>query len=31
MATLTAGELQGKKIGATYRITRAALEEFLKS
>jgi excisionase family DNA binding protein len=31
MATLTSGELKGKKIGSTYRITRVALEEFLKS
>jgi len=31
MATLTAGDLKGKKIGATWRVTRAALEEFLKS
>ncbi|MGH7962412.1 MAG: SPFH domain-containing protein [Candidatus Binatia bacterium] len=31
MASLTAGELKGKKIGSTYRITRTAVEEFLKS
>jgi excisionase family DNA binding protein len=30
MASIAAGELKAKKIGATYRITRAALEEFLK-
>lgn len=31
MATITAGELKAKKIGSTYRITRAAVVEFLKS
>lgn len=31
MATLNSGELKGKKIGSTYRITRAAVAEFLKS
>ena len=31
MATITAGDLKAKKIGSTYRITRAAVEEFLKS
>jgi excisionase family DNA binding protein len=31
MAVLTSGELKGKKIGATWRITRAAVDEFLKS
>jgi excisionase family DNA binding protein len=31
MAILTSGELKGKKIGATWRIPRAAVEEFLKS
>lgn len=31
MAVLTAGELKGKKIGNTWRITRAAVDEFLKS
>ncbi|MBI4664282.1 MAG: SPFH domain-containing protein [Verrucomicrobia bacterium] len=31
LASLASGELKGKKIGSTYRITRAALEEFLKS
>ncbi|MGH9767587.1 MAG: SPFH domain-containing protein [Blastocatellia bacterium] len=31
MAALTAGELKGKKIGNTWRITRAAVDDFLKS
>ena len=31
MQTLEAGDLKGKKIGVTWRITRAALDEFLKS
>ena len=31
LATLEAGDLKGKKIGATWRITRAAIDEFLKS
>jgi excisionase family DNA binding protein len=31
MASLNAGELKGKKIGSAWRITRAALDEFLKS
>lgn len=31
VATLTEGSLKGKKIGSTWRITRAALDEFLKS
>ena len=31
MATITAGDLKAKKIGSTYRITRAAVEEFLKA
>lgn len=31
MATLTDGSLKGKKIGSTWRITRNALDEFLKS
>jgi excisionase family DNA binding protein len=30
-ASLEAGDLKGKKIGATWRITRGALDEFLKS
>jgi excisionase family DNA binding protein len=29
MASITAGELKAKKIGTAYRITRAALEQFL--
>ncbi len=31
LATLESGDLKGKKIGSTWRITRAALDEFLKS
>lgn len=31
LASLAAGDLKGKKIGSTYRIPRAALEEFLNS
>ncbi len=31
IATLEAGELKGKKIGSTWRITRAALDLFLQS
>ncbi|MGE0827190.1 MAG: SPFH domain-containing protein [Candidatus Binatia bacterium] len=31
MATVTAGDLRAKKIGSTYRITRTAVNEFLKS
>ena len=31
LATLTEGTLKGKKIGSTWRVTRQALEEFLKS
>ncbi len=31
LATLEKGELKGKKIGTTWRITQAALDEFLKS
>ncbi|HOC55165.1 MAG TPA: SPFH domain-containing protein [Verrucomicrobiota bacterium] len=31
LATLEKGELKGKKIGATWRVTRTALDEFLKS
>jgi len=31
LASLTSGELKGKKIGATYRISRAALQDFMKS
>jgi excisionase family DNA binding protein len=31
LATLESGELKGKKIGATWRITRKAIDEFLAS
>ena len=31
LATLEKGELKGKKIGSTWRITKSALDEFLKS
>ncbi|MCW5970390.1 MAG: SPFH domain-containing protein [Blastocatellales bacterium] len=31
LATLESGDLKGKRIGSTWRITRSALEEFLKS
>lgn len=31
LATLEAGDLKGKKIGATWRITKAAVEQFLNS
>ncbi len=31
LATLEKGDLKGKKIGATWRVTRAALNEFLKT
>ena len=31
LATLEKGELKGKKIGSTWRITRAAVDDFLKS
>jgi excisionase family DNA binding protein len=31
MATITAGDLKAKKIGSTYRVTRTAVEEFLKA
>ena len=31
LATIEAGDLKAKKIGSTYRITKAALDEFLKS
>lgn len=30
MASLTSGDLKGKKIGSTWRVTRAALDEFLR-
>ena len=31
LATLETGELKGKKIGSTWRVTKSALDEFLKS
>jgi excisionase family DNA binding protein len=31
ISSIEAGDLKGKKIGSAYRITRAALDEFLKS
>jgi excisionase family DNA binding protein len=31
LASLNDGSLKGKKIGATWRISKAALDEFLKS
>jgi len=31
MAVLNSGELKGKRIGSTWRITRAAVDEYLKS
>jgi excisionase family DNA binding protein len=31
VSTLTDGSLKGKKIGSTWRITRASLDEFLRS
>jgi excisionase family DNA binding protein len=31
LATLEKGELKGKKIGSTWRVTKAALDDFLKS
>lgn len=31
MAVIESGELQAKKIGSTYRVTRAALEKYLNS
>jgi excisionase family DNA binding protein len=31
VATLEKGDLKGKKIGTTWRVTKAALDEFLKS
>ncbi len=31
LATLEKGELKGKKIGSTWRVTKAALDEFLKA
>jgi excisionase family DNA binding protein len=31
LSTLTSGELKGKKIGSAWRLSRAALDEFMKS
>ena len=31
LATLEKGDLKGKKIGSTWRVTKAALDEFLKA
>ena len=31
LSTLESGELKGKKIGSTWRISRAALDQFLNS
>jgi excisionase family DNA binding protein len=31
LATLEKGDIKGKKIGSTWRVTKAALNEFLKS
>ena len=31
VASLSDGSLKGKKIGSTWRITRAGLDEFLRS
>ena len=31
LATLEKGDLKGKKIGSTWRVTKTALDEFLKS
>jgi excisionase family DNA binding protein len=31
VATLEKGDLKGKKIGSAWRVTRAALDDFLKS
>jgi excisionase family DNA binding protein len=31
LATLEKGDLKGKKIGSTWRVTKAALDEFLKN
>jgi excisionase family DNA binding protein len=30
ISTIEAGDLKAKKIGSAYRVTRAALDEFLK-
>jgi excisionase family DNA binding protein len=31
LATLEKGELKGKRIGSTWRVTKAALDEYLKA
>jgi excisionase family DNA binding protein len=31
LATLEKGDIKGKKIGSTWRVTKTALDEFLKS
>jgi excisionase family DNA binding protein len=31
LAVLSSGELKGKRIGSSWRITRTAIDEFLKS
>ncbi len=31
IASIDAGDLKGKKIGASWRITRGAMDDFLKS
>jgi excisionase family DNA binding protein len=31
LATLEKGDLKGKKIGSTWRVTKAALDEYLKA
>jgi excisionase family DNA binding protein len=31
LQSLEAGDLKGKKIGATWRITKAAIDQFLQS
>jgi excisionase family DNA binding protein len=31
LAALEKGDIKGKKIGSTWRITRAAVDEFLRS
>ena len=31
LATLEKGDLKGKKIGSTWRVTKSALDDFLKS
>jgi excisionase family DNA binding protein len=31
LASLEKGDIKGKKIGSTWRVTKTALDEFLKS